>query len=445
MHINPKQHTARFPIDAIVLGGAVWLAYMLTCIGTSGDSRWSIPTALSIIYERNVDLNEYAALIEIADGYAIETVDGHQYTRFPIATSFAALPFVAVLEVATRAVATMSPRLEEHLVAQSAVPYPRLSALTFYWRVEQAIASFYAALAIAIFYLYACTALPRRSALALSLLLAFCTTIWSVAATALWQHAPSLVLLATALLLIEKSETHQRYLKFIPIALALAYIVRPTNSIPLVLLSITVVVRHREYALKYIAWGLCVGLPFCVYSLIVYGALLPPYYMPGRIGGHDDFWLALAANLISPARGLFIYSPFLLFAFWGVYLRLKDSDRRPLSYALLAIIALHWISISSFPHWWGGVSFGPRFFTDVLPFMAYFLIPVFEQLPKTQKTKRQILTAAITACVLMSLFIHYRGASSIAVWDWNATPVHIDEQPSRIWDWKDLSFLRFVS
>jgi hypothetical protein len=30
----------------------------------------------------------------------------------------------------------------------------------------------------------------------------------------------------------------------------------------------------------------------------------------------------------------------------------------------------------------------------------------------------------------------------MAVYRWNAEPVDIDVQPSRLWDWRDLPFLR---
>src|SRR5262249_16853849 len=44
--------------------------------------------------------------------------------------------------------------------------------------------------------------------------------------------------------------------------------------------------------------------------------------------------------------------------------------------------------------------------------------------------------------VVMSFTIHYRGAYRRITWDWNSVPVDIDADPSRIWDWRDLQFLR---
>ena len=42
----------------------------------------------------------------------------------------------------------------------------------------------------------------------------------------------------------------------------------------------------------------------------------------------------------------------------------------------------------------------------------------------------------------ITLFIHARGALSKRPWEWNTAPVNIDEQPDRVWDYRDLQFLR---
>ena len=426
---------------AALLGAFTWLVYCMTCTGTSGDSQWSIPTARSLLYEGNADLNEYDAWLDQSGFHAIESVDGRHYTMFPVAISVVALPFVAGAEGMFRVVAMLSPELEAQLLDRSPVPYPYLSAVTFYWRLEQIIASLFCAVAVALFYVYACNRLPPRRALLVSLLLAFCTSTWSVAATALWQHGPSLLMIVAALLVLQIARENDHRIQYLSIPLALAYVIRPTNSIALVILTVFVAIRHRQYLVKYLSWAMVVFVPFCAYNIAVYSALLPPYFMPGRLGGNDDFWIALVANIISPARGLFVYSPILLFAVIGAVHRLKQPNRESLDYYVMAILALHWVAISSFPHWWGGKSFGPRFFTDVLPFLLYFLIPVLS-VQRNAASRYWLTPAVFILLAAASLAIHYRGASSASVWAWNDTPVSVDEDPSRIWDWGDLSFLR---
>ncbi len=44
------------------------------------------------------------------------------------------------------------------------------------------------------------------------------------------------------------------------------------------------------------------------------GQALPDYYLPERLADTQRFGTALLANLGSPSRGLFVFSPFLLVA-----------------------------------------------------------------------------------------------------------------------------------
>ena len=178
------------------------------------------------------------------------------------------------------------------------------------------------------------------------------------------------------------------------------------------------------------------------YNVGIYHALLPAYYLPSRIGGNATFWTALAGNLVSPARGLFVYSPVLAFWVVGVALKVKHRDMKPLDYYLVTCVVLHWFAISSFPHWWGGTTFGPRFFTDMTPLFVYFLVPVTVWLKTLTGVRKPLMNVAVAVCVALSAFIHYRGASTMEAWAWNDDPVSVETHPERLWDWTDLPFLR---
>lgn len=45
---------------------------------------------------------------------------------------------------------------------------------------------------------------------------------------------------------------------------------------------------------------------------------------------------------------------------------------------------------------------------------------------------------------LVSIFIHYRGATTARVHFWNVRPTDVDVSPLRLWDWFDPPFLRGV-
>lgn len=87
------------------IAAAVWSVGLLAILSTiyafspvaaSGDSRWSLHTAMSLIRGHAGDLTEYMPALERNDFYAIEYVDGRPHTSFPIGVSILAIPAVAI-------------------------------------------------------------------------------------------------------------------------------------------------------------------------------------------------------------------------------------------------------------------------------------------------------------------------------------------------------------
>jgi hypothetical protein len=220
--------------------------------------------------------------------------------------------------------------------------------------------------------------------------------------------------------------------------------IRPTNSIPILFFTLYVMLQHKRYFFQYTLWALAVAVPFLIFNLHLYGTLLSPYYAPDRITPNPRIFEALAGNLVSPARGLFIYSPILLLSVYGAWLKVKREKFNRLDVVFLAVVILHWITISSYSHWWGGHSFGPRFFSDMIPFLIYFLFPVVVELARQKGARKAVLVTLFIGLLTMSFLIHLQGATSTAVYDWNNVPVNIDADPARVWDWKDIQFMRGV-
>jgi hypothetical protein len=385
---------------------------------TSYDSRWSIPTARSIVREGNTDLEEYRARAEADPGslYALDTVGGRYYAGSPIGVSLVAVPVVLVLE------ATGS-RMPDG-------------------KAEKLVASLVTALTALVLYVIARHALSVPRALLLTFVFAFCTPAWSVAARGLWQHGPSMLMLTLALWALVSAERRPWVVQYASLPLAFAFVVRPTNAIPIALLSLVVLARHRRYFVRYVLWALPVAIAFLSYNFAVYHTWHSWYYSPKRVGHGALLWEALAGNLVSPNRGLFVFSPILLLALYGAWLKLR-CERSLLDAALAAVVVLHWLLISSHLPWNGGHTYGNRLFADVIPYFMYFLIPVVAALPDSRHLdRRPALAAAFVLLVVVSVTIHYRGAYRRVAWDWNSAPVDIDVDPSRIWDWRDLQFLR---
>ncbi len=400
---------------------------------TSFDSRWSIYTAMSLVREGDVDLDEYGALLA-ADGHVgIEPVGGRRLAFYPIGPSLLAVPFVFAIDHLDRwrGLGDLDRRLRED---------PGLHG-----RLERLVASVLVAGAATGLFLAVRVATARTAvALLLAGIFAYGTSAWSTASRALWQHGPSMLLLTVALLLILGARTRPAWSQYVAVPLALSFVVRPTNGVAVTLLSLLVLARHRAWAWRYVAWGATVAVPFVAYSWNVYGHILPSYYRPARLGAEGTFLQALAGNLVSPARGLFVFSPVLLFAVWGVARAGPAAWDWTLAWVLGGIVAAHWLVISSFPHWWGGHSYGPRLFSDVVPYLVYLLVPAVTALAALGGRRRAALSGLFALAVAASVFAHYRGAASQHADQWNSRPVDVDRAPARVWDWRDLQFLRGV-
>jgi|GEM_PF-949816 len=425
--ISTHGHYVHFNVELVFL--VVFLTHFSSNNITSFDSKWSIHTAMSLLKEGNTDLNEYIELIKTVNVYyALENIDGHIYTIYPVGVSLIAVPFVFIIDqISAR---TLSFNLDQYV--KHVIP----------GGIELFIASFLVALTAVFIYLITRLFLDNRDSWLVTFIFAFCTSSWSTASRALWQHGPSMLMLTITLYLILLAARKPWLIQFASIPLAFSYWIRPTNSLSILLLTAFVFLYYRRYFFYYLLWALPIALSFLYFNLTVYYSIFPFYYLrPMKLGANPDFFEALAGNLISPSRGLFIFSPILLFSIYGMVLKLKHKSSDRLDYFLVGIIFLHWIAISSFNllGWWAGWSFGPRLFSDVLPYFIYFLIPAVARIPQLKGVRKGILTSIFFCFLVISFLIHYRGATSWDTYAWNA-----GLDASRVWDWHDVQFLRGI-
>lgn len=413
-----KTSRLTFILIALIISAVVLVDHF--SVPVVADSRWTIPTSLSIIEEGNIDLDEFGQLLQRNDFYEIEEIGGHYYSTFPVGSSILALPMVLGFKLFSG-------------FDDSIQEIPKYT--------EVFISSIFVAITAVLLFLIARKRIKNELLAAVpALVFAFCTSAWSIAGSALWQHSPSMMLLALALYMIISAEETPRIIQFASLPLAFAYVVRPTNAIPIALLTIFVLFQYRRFFLRYLLWGLTVAVPFVTFNLLVYGSILSNYYLPQRLGSNSSLFEALAGNLISPSRGLFIFSPVLLFAILGMAIKIRKGDFQSLDFFLAGIIILHWIVISTFDPWWAGHSFGPRFFTDILPFLIYFLIPFVSYLGEQGTIWKKALAATFVVFALFSLIVQHRGATCEQVQDWNVHP-DVYENQERLWDWSDIPYM----
>jgi hypothetical protein len=416
---------------AVAIALFVFAAHFASPLRTSFDSRWTIHTAVSIACRGDTDLDEYEALLARDHYYAIERRGAHLYNRYPIGASLLAVPAVGALRVA----GSFIPSLDaEHLIRTGWAPVLEVGVAS----------SLVAASAGLLFLIGRREGLGRIMAAVLALVFSFCTSAWSTGSRGLWQHGPSMLMLSMALYGLILARQRAGFAAAVGLPLGFSLIVRPTNAIPLAVFSGYVLLCHRDQFVRFtiLAGGIIAG--FLLFNLLNDGSLLTSYYLPGGqpLGTWSDVPAVLAGHLISPNRGLLIFSRVLGMALIGCAVVVLERRASGLFWAVVSILSGHLLLISLFGQWWGGHSYGPRFFTDVLPLCMYLMIPALQVLEAGQGKARTIRILGFALVCAWSFFVHFRAATTWDVWDWNGSPVSVDERPERAWDWNDLQILR---
>jgi hypothetical protein len=444
-------HTGEWRVALWLLLG-VYFFSGLSPIATSFDSRWTVYIAESLWNEGNTNLDEYANLLGQDAYYALECVDseghvragpqehcnGHWYNSYPIGGPVLTTPLIiAAVEVMkalrpiTSHLHSSQPVIAGFLQGDWSIAHPI---------IEEEVASFLLAICTVLMYFTARHFLPVKRAVILSLLFATGTPAYSTAGRAIWQHTPSMLLLTIIIYLLLNAEERPALAAWAGLPVALAYTVRPTDALFVLVFTAYVAARFRKYLGFYLLAATPVAAEWLAYNHSIYHTLFSPYYQSHLDGVYPQYWakwaVGLAGNLISPSRGLLFFTPIFLFAIWSM---IRGKWKTPLARWLPVLVILHWLTVSSYiANWWAGHSYGPRFFTDLTPVFVLFLIPYFADWQRLSIPLR----TAFVALAMVSLAIHLRGGWVPAVYRWNVDPVNIDEHPERNWNYADPQFLR---
>jgi hypothetical protein len=444
--------------------GFVFFVHALSPALTSGDSRWTVPVALSLLERGDTNLDEYLDLIRENGYYAAECIrppgavvgsamgdctGGHIYNWYPIGVPVLAAPVVFVIRAALDLAGPWLAHPALFGIHPIIDAFLRADLVGSRALVEMIVASFFIALAAAFMFLLARRFLPARWAVGLALVFAFATPAWSTASRALWQHGPSMLMTTIILWLLARAERRAIHFVGAGAAAALGYTVRPTNLLLLVVIALFVLRHDRRFFLAYAAGAAAALACFLTYNFSVYERALPSYYSltpPPLDSWRAVAWIlhSLAAQLVSPNRGLLIFTPVFLFSLAGLWRALRTRWLAPLPAYLAVLTVLQIAVVARFYQFWvGGHSYGPRLTSDLTPVLVFLLIPLFADWSRAGFAPRRTL-GLFGAAILFSVFVHARGALSMETHRWNIDPVNVDHHQQRVWDWRDLQFLRGI-
>ncbi|HEU4510314.1 MAG TPA: hypothetical protein VFR78_18915 [Pyrinomonadaceae bacterium] len=425
----------------VLLFAFTYSIFILSPVQQPADSLYSMMVSQSIIERGTVALDDYKFpdLTPIQSKkfhsnssiYHLDLIDGHVYYYYGPGSSILSVPYVAIMNAfgvyASREDGTHDPAGE--------------------MRIQTGLAALLMAALAVVFFLTSRIVLPVSWSVAIAMGGTLGTQVFSTATRALWAHTWMIFLLGFVVLLLVGRELKGWHLRPVVLASLLSWMffVRPTAIVPIVVISVYLGVFYRDVFVRYALTGAAWLLLFVIYSWHNFGQLLPNYYRLGAQLRTHSIWVAMLGNLVSPSRGVFVFVPSLMFVGYLLVRYWKYVQSRRLVGVSLTVLVLHLILVSSFPIWWAGFSFGPRFLTDVVPWFVLLAIMGVQAMLIAGEQRAPVYKSAdvVVGMVLLaaSIFIHARGANSPATQMWNVRPVSVDERPERLWDWRDPQFM----
>jgi hypothetical protein len=303
----------------------------------------------------------------------------------------------------------------------------------------------------------------ERVALLAAIAYGLATSVWSTASLAMWTHTPAVLGFAVALWALTTGR-----IAVAGIAAGAACFSRPATAPAVALLGFYLVHRALSYGgksagaaqsrmdvLRFSAGAALTGLTGVLYNYWLFG---------NAVGGapfRTGFWVeelgttgmfsgslpvGLAGLLISPSRGILIYSPVVVVAAYGAVRAWRaslESERTEAPFTRAdAILLARYLSVaavvilltySKFIAWWGGHGYGPRYLTDAMPFIgplfALGLSPLFGR-----TSRAGVGRVAAIAVLTYSIAIQAIGAFCWPEsWTLNNNPPY----RFRLWDWRE--------
>lgn len=241
--------------------------------------------------------------------------------------------------------------------------------------MEKLCASLLASLSVGLLYRLMRRRLNMRQAATLTLIYAFCTTTWVISSQAFWTHGLAQVLITGALLLMTGSPTALR-ISMAGLLCGLIAANRQPDAVLAAGLGLYGLWWGRSHLPLLVTTAVVPGLLTLGYNLRFVGDVLGGYGLDPRPENFNDNLLeGVAGLLVSPTHGLFVFSPFLLFLLWRFPTIFRDQATRALNVSLAGAMVVQLIVYAA-TDWRQGVSFGPRWFTDMLPILMWMLAPV---------------------------------------------------------------------
>jgi len=394
--------------------------------------------------------------------FFVEAPNGHLTSTYPIGTAIITFPLYLLMWIGLRSLELIQTLFTGTPVDLLDLTDEAARRTIYSW--QKTAATVVASLSVVLFYLSLRLKFSSPVVLLVStFIFAFCTTTWIISSQGLWQHGTgNLAVLAIIFSLLKANRASPSGRKRLLIAVGffcgLLPGIRPTSVIyALAAIAYTLFTFRRE------ALYLLLGLPSILLSAcwnFYFFGFDPKYFLVGGYSrfasGSDSFtdqyyaftWhqfkQGFFGSLISPSRGLLIFSPVTLLALPGFYqvIRQHKTKDEILLLVMTGAALVLFLQYSFFTVWTGGWTYGPRYMTDLLPVLGWFIAYGLDAIvAQWQRLKPWVAIATLSGIGLLmgiSLYTQVVGAFAPNV-NWDGIP---SSRYERIWQWPDNQILR---
>ena len=433
---------------------------------TSLDTYPTRYLPISIIKEFNFDLDEFYFLHQYPASwfdkygntleggkvgknqipYYLKYGRGHYMSSYPVMPSILSVPVyvLPVLLGLTEGSVTALDRNQTEIVG------------TFLSKMSASLA---VAFSVGIVYLTLRHFTTKRASFWIAFTYGFACSSWAVSSQGLWQSSMSQPLLALAFYFFVRARQNPKHIQYAGIPLAVAVACHPPAIIFAFIFFIYVLHKYRAQVLHFMIFPTIIGALLLAYNYYYFGSLTGAYAVSESYTNSDDQAIGQTNNklfmttsdithprlkwllglLISPGRGLLVYSPYLIFSLLGLLVVLYRGRDHLLIYISIATI-LTLLLYSSWFGWHGAFNYSYRLLVDLLPGLSLLLVPVLSWIIANRYIKVLFITL-----VAFSVLIQIIGAFFYPCGWYDNAPISDRITDKIYWNWRDPEFLRCLA
>ncbi len=420
------------PAPVVDAGPATWkvagaLFLLLFAIYTlnfrqrgAGDSIPTRRLPFSLLREGNLNLDEFTweRNERGALPYYVHYHDGHIYSVTTVATSLVVTPLYV---------------LPAWWLSHRGLSYDDVPARVIEVIMERLAAAMITALSAVFLFIALRRLTTWRWAVGLTLIYGLGTSAWSISSQALWVHGVAQLTLAMLCLILIAPSPSARALVLAGLVTSLSVANRPQTAVLAAVVFLFLAIRHRWRVLYFAGLPALAGVALLAYNYAIFSTALGGYGSFSHFSG--SLPEGVAGLLVSPNRGLLIYTPIMAFALWGA-VRVWRVPAPPWLRWLSVVLLLHVLVYGLFKEWWAGYTYGPRYFSDVLPALIIFLVYGLVPYCRTPPMRAMAAVLALFGVAVQAIGVY------AADDEWNRQPKALELAPHRVWDWSDLQIVR---